>query len=188
MLSYTWAAYLVRRPLAGRPLLFGMWHGYKHCVTRWFQHFLPFWAAIQSPTLLDAPTKTRCPRHPVPSTRETLVTGLFIVHDATEILLNTAITDQKDDLRRRTEGVGPRPVNGAGDTAEVQPGSRSYALKQLHCVHRLVTQYVRALFPMGMWVQDCHWKLHAANTGSHVYRHLQVQATFFLGLQTKRGR
>ena len=37
---------------------------------------------------------------------ETLVTRLFIVHDNADIVLNTAIADLKDDLRRRTEEVG----------------------------------------------------------------------------------
>ena len=71
---------------------------------------------------------------------ETLGTGLLIVHDDAEIVLNTVIADLKDDLRRRPEEVGARPIDGTGDTAEVQPGSRSYALKQLQCLHRPVTQ------------------------------------------------
>ena len=41
---------------------------------------------------------------------------------------------------------------------------------------------------MGMWVRERHWKLHAANTGSHVHRLLHLQATFCLALQPKRGR
>ena len=108
MLSETWAAYPVRTALARRPLLFGVWHGYNHCVTRWFRHFLPFWVAIQSPAFLDPPTKTKCPRHPVLSTMETLVTQLFIVHDDAESVLNTAIADFKADLR-----------SGTGDTADL---------------------------------------------------------------------
>ena len=51
--------------------------------------------AIQSPTFLDAPTKTKCPRRPPLSTMETLVTGLFIVNTDAEIVLNTAIADLK---------------------------------------------------------------------------------------------
>ena len=98
MLSETWGAYPVQASLAGRPLLFGVWHGYKHYVTRCFQHFQPFWVAIQSPTFLDAPTKTKCPRHPALSTMETLVTGLFIVSADAEIVLTTAIADLKGDL------------------------------------------------------------------------------------------
>ena len=89
-------------------------------------------------------------------------------------------------MRRRREEAGARPVDGTGDTADVQPRTRSYALKQLQCLHRLVTQYVPALFLMGIWVRD--WKLHAANTGSHVQRLLHLRATFFLALRPKRGR
>ena len=59
MLSKTWAAYPVWMTLAGHPLLFGVWRGYKHCVTRCFQHLLPFWVAIQSPTFLDSPATTK---------------------------------------------------------------------------------------------------------------------------------
>ena len=52
---------------------------------------------------------------------ETLVTGLFIVNADAEIVLNTAIADLKDDLRRRPEAVGARPVDG---TEEAQPVGR----------------------------------------------------------------
>ena len=185
MLSETWVAYPVRASLVGRPLLFGVWHGYKHCVTRCFQHFLPFWVAIQSPTFLDAPEDTKCPRHPCLSTMETLVTGLFIVNTDAETVLDKAIADLRGDLRRRPEAGQVGPVDG---TEHSPPGTRLYALKQLLCLHCLATQYVPALFLMGKWVRDCHWKLHAANTGTHVHRLLQLQATMLIALRPKKGR
>ena len=59
--------------------------------------------AIQSPTFLDAPEDTKCPRHPCLSTMETLVTGLFIVNTDAETVLDKAIADLRGDLRRRPE-------------------------------------------------------------------------------------
>ena len=40
---------------------------------------------------------------------ETLVAGLLLVLDDAEIVLNTAIADLKDGLRRRLEEVDARP-------------------------------------------------------------------------------
>ena len=66
LLSETWAAYPVWMALAGRPLLVGVWRGYKHCVTRCFQNFLTFWLAIQSPTFLDSPIDDKLSPSPTP--------------------------------------------------------------------------------------------------------------------------
>ena len=73
---------------------------------------------------------------------ETLVTGLFIVNTDAETVLNRAIAELRHDLRRRPEAGQAGPVDG---TEHAQPGSRSYALKQLLCLHCLATQYVPAL-------------------------------------------
>ena len=117
---------------------------------------------------------------------ETLICAVFIVHNNVERMVNS-IDDLKADLRRRPEDGGARPVNGTGGSVEVQPGSRSYAVRRLQCIHLLVTQYVCALFLMGIWVRDCHWKLQSAGTGTHVHKLLYLQATCLLALRLKRG-
>ena len=87
MLGETWAAYPVRQYLEGLPLLFGVWHGYKHAVKNCYQHFLPFWAALQYDTFLVDPTKAKSPRHPKLFEMEVVVTGLFLVsHDVAPMI------------------------------------------------------------------------------------------------------
>ena len=190
MLSETWVAYPLRQYLQGHPLLFGVWHGYKQCVTRCFKHFLPFWVAVQSPTFLTAPAATKVPRHPPLVTMETLVSAMFVVAPALQRTIQSAIARIAENIRRhpsRPRDGCLRPVDGT-EGVPSRPDAREYAVKQLECLRLLVTQYVPALFLMGKWVRDCHWELHTPNTGGRVKLLLQLQTTFLLALRPKRGR
>ena len=156
-----------------------------HCVTRCFHQFLHFWVGVQVPTFLSTPGQTKAPRHPPLLTMETLVCATLVVAPDLEEMVNSSISRLKGDFRRRDGAV--RPVDGADGTSESLLGSREYALRQMECLRRLVTQYVPALFLMGKWVRDCHWKLHGPNPGVHVKDVVQLQTTFLLALCTVGG-
>ena len=55
--SVTCASVSTTFSFAKKPLLFGMWHAYKYCVTECYRQFLPLWAALEYKPFLTNPTK-----------------------------------------------------------------------------------------------------------------------------------
>jgi hypothetical protein len=44
-----------RHALKDHPLLFGVWHGYAHCLRRLYATFRPWWTALKYVKFLDSP-------------------------------------------------------------------------------------------------------------------------------------
>ena len=53
--SVTYVSVATDSFFAHTPLLFGVWHSYKYCVTERYRQFLPLWAALEYKDFLTAP-------------------------------------------------------------------------------------------------------------------------------------
>ncbi len=75
--------------LKDHPLLFGVWHGYAHCLRRLYAMFQPWWTALECvnfstsrQNFLDSPDDCVVYDHPKLVTLEQMLVALFLNHSA----------------------------------------------------------------------------------------------------------
>ena len=74
----SYAAFNCRKLLQPFPLLFGVWHGYKHCIEQTYSRFLPLLAAVEAPNFLTNPTGTSLLRSPKLAMMETVLAAIYL--------------------------------------------------------------------------------------------------------------
>ncbi len=62
------------------PLLFGVWHGYTHCLRRLCAVFRPWWTALEYVNFLDSPEDCVVYDHPKLVTLEHMFVALSLNH------------------------------------------------------------------------------------------------------------
>ena len=114
---------------AKTPLLFGVWHAYKYCVTECYCRFLPLWAALEYKQILTDPTKVEILTDFNLSMMESMLLSVFLCTHRVVPLIRSAIAQ----LRRL------RDVYGTG----------AVKLQQLHGMLALLRDYAPPLWYLG---------------------------------------
>ena len=78
MYTETYIEYDVRKFLERMPVMIELSHLYKHCVQKVYQRFLPFFIAIEVPTVLLDPLATSILRHPALVILETVICWIVL--------------------------------------------------------------------------------------------------------------
>lgn len=120
----------------------GVWHAYAHSVKKVYDHFLPWWAALEVLGFLRYPEESTVYTKPKLVTVEHLVMGVFLAAPRLEA-----------DIRRTLLFVQERY------------GPESVQAQQAEGVLILCTEYVPALVEMGIAVRQCFWEMQEGNTG-----------------------
>ena len=113
----------------------GVWHAYAHCLKKVYNHFLPWWAALEIPGFIRHPEESVVYCKPRLIVIEHLVMGLFLAAPAVEEDVRRALAEAID-----AEGEG-------SNRAERCCG-----------LLYLVTEFCPALVDMGMAVRQCYWQ------------------------------
>jgi hypothetical protein len=121
----------------------GVWHAYAHSVKKVYEHFLPWWAALEIPGFVQHPVESIVYTKPRLIVIEHLVMGLFLAAPA-------VVDDVKACLAHCRSAFGD-------DSMQVQ---------QCFGLLVLCTEYCPAIVELGMNVRQCFWKTQAANTGN----------------------
>ena len=125
---------------AKTPLLFGMWHAYKYCMTECYRQFLPLWAALEYKQFLNDPTKVELLTNLNLSMMESMVLSMFLCTNRVVPLIRSTIAE----LRCLQD------VRGAG----------TVKFQQLQGMLALFRNYAPALWYLGYWVRTLHWHRH----------------------------
>ena len=133
MLSAPFAAFDMHRYLADVPLLYGIWHAYKHTVTVVYRVYLPVLVHLE--TLDSGAAQNTARSHRRVLYMEKLFAALLLGRG--HVL---------DHLRARVA-----VSRGAGGSL------RNYANQLLEGLHDLLTFYAPALLHLGYKVRECTW-------------------------------
>ena len=123
------------------PML-GVWHAYAHSLKKVYEHFLPWWAALEVPAFLQFPEQSVVYCRPKLIVIEHLVMGLFL-----------AASKVEDDIRTDLQFL------------ENEYGADSVQAEQCRGLLYLCTEYCPALVEMGIAVRQCFWATQDVNTG-----------------------
>lgn len=132
----------IRGELAECMPVLGIWHAYAHAVKKVYEHFLPWWAALEIPGFLQYPEESTVYSKPRLIVIEHLVMGLFLAGPQVEA-----------DIRRTLQ------------QARERFGEDSQQVEQCLGLLYLTTEYCPALVEMGIAVRQCFWATKEANTG-----------------------
>ena len=89
--SVTYAYLSIAPFFAKMPLLFGMWHAYKYCMTKCDRRFLPLCAALQYKQFLSHPTKVEILTNFNLSMMESMGLSVFLCTNRVVPLIRSAI-------------------------------------------------------------------------------------------------
>ena len=145
------------------PLLFGVWHTYAHAVRRTYSVFLPFWAALENPFLLQPNATEQQQRvygHPKLLTLEHTVAALFLaaprLASKLDVLYNTiTATTPAGTLWRRVTAA----------------------------LRLFLTEYIPALMFLGYIVRQLYWTARSPGTGTQARDVLGHAAAYLLALE-----
>jgi hypothetical protein len=150
----------VRGALRQQPLVFGLWHGYAHCVKRTFMLFCHWWAILEYPRFLVDPANTDVYLRPHVSVLEQVIAATFLVHDSKRVKLLQTV------------------LQCAADFGE---GSRVH--RQAVAFRHLIVEYIPALFTLGIAVREVYYNLQQPNTGFRAKELLGFCLNFLLKLE-----
>ena len=153
---------------AHTPLLFGVWHSYKYCVTECYRRFLLLWAALEYKDFLTAPGTVLIVTNFNLSMMEQMVVAEFLAVGPVLPLLWDA---QLNILHRRE-------IYGGG----------AVKLQQLSALTTLFRDYAPALFYIGYRVRTLHWRRHAPWSGKEAYEVVQFCTVLLDALRPRGGR
>ena len=153
---------------AKTPLLFGMWHAYKYCVTECYRRFLPLSAALVYEQFLTDPAKVEILTNFNLFMMESMVLSVFLCTNRVVPLIRSAIAQ----LWRL------RDVYGAG----------AVKLQQLKGMLALFRDYAPALWYLGYCVRTLHWRRHDPWSGKEARDILQFRTLMLLAPKPRQGR
>ena len=138
----------MHRFLRAMPLMYGIWHPYKHCLTLIYRRFYGLLMLLERPELKfgdKVPTRFK-----VAHMERTIASLLLLPNDVKNRL----------EIRRAMLMVhSERPY-----TAAVQRG-----IEQLTALRTLINEYVPAIFMCGHYVRWCHWDGLSLDSGSTAF-------------------
>jgi len=157
------AAYLGRHPL-----IWGVWHSYKHCVMSVYQVFLPIFGYIV--TNLDTDCGGRASLRPKLIFVERLMLGLYLQPQLVRQQLHATVAE----MSARAE-ESPTPA-------------RCQAARAIESLHSLMATYVPTLFLLGYLVRQCTWAGRDSGSGV-LHRKVLLYSTALLqGLRHAKTR
>jgi hypothetical protein len=150
-----------RHALKDHPLLFGVWHGYAHCLRRLYATFRPWWTALEYVTFLDSPDDCVVYDHPKLVTLEHMLVALFLNHSAIQKSINS--------FRRAGKINEACLVNFHAD-------------RQLKMFELLCCEYTPALMELAIRVRQLYWVERSVGSGVLVQQLLARYIVFLTSL------
>lgn len=125
------------------PLIYGVWHPYKHLCNLVFRSFLPFFAYVMDGDLKPGSKVYSNPK-------------LFVI-ERTVACLFLSVQDIVPRITTRLNAL--KAIPGPRD-AHMEDG-----IKALEALHTLLTFFIPSLFTLGYMVRTCNWDGRQADTG-----------------------
>ena len=135
MYATSFETYDVRRYLGDVPLVYGIWHAYKHTLLVVYRAYLPVLVHLENPRGMQANTVGRTHRKVL--FMEKMFAALLLCRPQVESHLEASVS-------------AIRAVRGG-------TRSPSYATQLVLGLHDLLTFYVPALLQLGYKVRECTW-------------------------------
>ena len=134
------------------PLIYGIWHAYKHTLVVVFRAFFPVLAQLE------------CTGEPVQGNRVSCKRRILYLEKLFAILL--LMRDNVDDtlqeqLRVVTAAISRNHVSNAQSTSPTDPASATALMqkkKMLEALSQVLNLWAPALFRLGFMVRQCTWE------------------------------
>jgi hypothetical protein len=158
------AQWRVPEALRHVPLLYGVWHAYKFCVTHVARRFYPLVVYFRKGTLKPGEKVSMYPEF---ATVEHLFAALL---KASGMYLHR--------LRRKVEALRAQRNQSSRHM------NRYYVAS---AVQLLITEYIPVLVQLGTLVRDCGWQHNRQNTGDQAQKVLKLAFVILSQLQKSAG-
>ena len=147
MYSNTHVHLNIRGALCNRPLIFGLWHSYAHCVKKTFARFKSFWAFVEYGDMQFQPLGVQVYNFPALVTLEHTVVGIFL-----------AAGKVKSKLKHLIDDLSKRNFFKCDDSSQLK-------LNLALSLQRFIEQYIPALMELGIAVRELYWTHRDQDTG-----------------------
>ena len=155
-----------RNCLGPFPLLFGIWHCYKHVIELLFQRFCPFLVALQYEGFVESAMDAKVFYYAKLIEKERL---LLLVYHAGRRLKSRVDTAVRDYGRLVQAGVRTQVTQ--------------QMFRRLTALRGLLQTFVPAMIALGRMVRSCAWDYQTPNSGHHAKTVVQYLLILHLTLR-----
>ena len=179
------------------PVIFGVWHSYKHACTLVYRRFLSQLVFLQHGTQSAGQNFPTAPRL---RTLELVYAAILLLPQETRKALTEAVHDRQRTMEAAVKKVALHKrwaaatknkgassaahTHNAAEQTRAEAALRTAEISLAHALamERLVCLYVPALFVAGNEVRECHWEGRDMGSGAMARRAMVTCAIIMLSL------